>query len=174
MKPEIKEVKEIEDKENINDVKIEKKEKEKEKEKEGEKEEEKEINKINEIKNDDKKDLKNDMVNKDEDLKKIDNKNIMDDPLRKMIAEPTEEKDKDSDNSHLVDENGNIYNFDDLTDEEKMVIIQQQLILQRLQEEAEARGEEFDPQEYLELLQRQALEEEEEEGQSSGKLNKSF
>ena len=174
MKPEIKEVKEIKDKENINDVKIEKKEKEKEKEKEGEKEEEKEINKINEIKNDDKKDLKNDMVNKDEDLKKIDNKNIVDDPLRKMLAEPTEEKDKDSDNSHLVDENGNIYNFDDLTDEEKMVIIQQQLILQRLQEEAEARGEEFDPQEYLELLQRQALEEEEEEGQSSGKLNKSF
>ena len=166
--PEIKEIKEIKDKENIND-KIDKKEKENS----NEKIEEKEINKINEIKNDDKNELKSDMINKDdEDLKIIDNKNGVDDPLRRMLAEPTEEKDKDSDNSHLVDENGNVYNFDDLTDEEKMVIIQQQLILQRLQEEAEARGEEFDPQEYLELLQRQA--EEEEEAQSSGKLNKSF
>ena len=58
-----------------------------------------------------------------------------------------------------------------------MVIIQQQLILQRLQEEAEARGEQFDPQEYIEFLERQALEEEEEElkeGKSSNKLNKSF
>ena len=115
------------------------------------------------------------MVKKDdEDLKKIDNKNGVDDPLRRILAEPTEEKDKDSDNSHLVDENGNVYNFDDLTDEEKMAIIQQQLILQRLQEEAEANGEQFDPQEYIELLQRQAQEEEEQEAQSSGKLNKSF
>ena len=137
------------------------------------KEEEKETNKINEIKNDVQNDLKNDMVKKDdEDLKKIDNKNGVDDPLRRILAEPTEEKDKDSDNSHLVDENGNVYNFDDLTDEEKMAIIQQQLILQRLQEEAEANGEQFDPQEYIELLQRQA--QEEEEAQSSGKLNKSF
>ena len=59
-----------------------------------------------------------------------------------------------------------------------MVIIQQQLILQRLQEEAEARGEQFDPQEYIEFLERQAIEEEEEEelkeGKSSNKLNKSF
>ena len=161
--PEIKEIKEIKEKENNNDQI-----------KEKEKGKEKEINKINEIKNDDKNELKNDMVNKDdEDLKKMDNKNGLDDPLRKMLAEPTEEKDKDSDNSHLVDENGNVYNFDDLTDEEKMAIIQQQLILQRLQEEAEARGEEFDPQEYIEFLQRQA-QEDEEEGQSSGKLNKSF
>ena len=155
------EIKEIKDKESISD-KIKKKE------------EEKETNKIDEIKNDDKNDLKSDMVKKDdEDLKKkIDNKNGVDDPLRRFLAEPTEEKDKDSDNSHLIDENGNVYNFDDLTDEEKMAIIQQQLILQRLQEEAEANGEEFDPQEYIELLQRQA--QEEEEAQSSGKLNKSF
>ena len=79
-----------------------------------------------------------------------------------------------------MDEQGNIHNYDDLTEEEKMIIIQQQLLLQRLQEEAEARGEQFDPQEYIEFLERQALEEEEEEeeemkkGKSSNKLNKSF
>ncbi len=77
-----------------------------------------------------------------------------------------------------MDEEGNIYNYDDLSDEEKMVIVQQQLILQKLQEEAEARGEQFDPQEYIEFLERQALEEEEEEeqkeGKKSNKLNKSF
>ena len=68
-----------------------------------------------------------------------------------------------------MDEEGNIYNYDDLSDEEKMVIVQQQLILQKLQEEAEARGEQFDPQEYIEFLERQALEEEEEEEQKEGK-----
>ena len=97
-----------------------------------------------------------------------------------VLGEPTEEKDKESseNNSHYVDEEGNIHNYDDLSEEEKMVIIQQQLILQKLQEEAEARGEQFDPQEYIEFLERQALEEEEEEelkeGKSSSKLNKSF
>ena len=97
-----------------------------------------------------------------------------------MLAEPSErDKDNSENNSHFEDEEGNIYNYDELTDEEKMVIIQQQLILQRLQEEAEARGEQFDPQEYIEFLERQALEEEEEEeeikkGKSSNKLNKSF
>ena len=68
-----------------------------------------------------------------------------------------------SDDSHFVDEEGNIHNIDDLTDEEKMVILQQRLILQKLQEEAEARGEQFDPQEYIEYLERQVREEEEEE-----------
>ena len=91
------------------------------------------------------------------------------------------EKDKESSNSHFVDENGNVYNFDDLTEEEKMIILQQQLILQKLQQEAEARGEEFDPKEYIEFLEKQAREEEEEEEDeelkkknSSNKLNKSF
>ena len=101
-------------------------------------------------------------------------------PYQENLAEPTEENNKESseNNSHFVDEEGNIHNYDDLTDEEKMVIIQQQLILQRLQEEAEARGEQFDPQEYIDFLERQALEEEEEELEkgksSSNKLNKSF
>ncbi len=88
-----------------------------------------------------------------------------------------DEKDKESNDSHFVDENGNVYNFDDLTEEEKMLILQQQLIIQRLQEEAEARGEQFDPQEYIEFLERQAKEEEDEEeitGQSTNQINKSF
>ena len=90
------------------------------------------------------------------------------------------DKDKDkesSDDSHFVDDEGNVHNLDDLTDEEKMIILQQQLILQKLQEEAEARGEQFDPQEYFEFLERQAKEDEEEElNQKNGdnKLNKSF
>ena len=72
-----------------------------------------------------------------------------------------------------MDEEGNAFNFDDLTDEEKMSILQQHLFLQKLQEEAEARGEQFDPQEYLDYLEQQ------EEGElmkkeNSNKLNKSF
>jgi centrosomal protein CEP78 len=101
-------------------------------------------------------------------------------PYEGVQVEQTEERNKDNseNNSHYMDEEGNIYNYDDLSDEEKMVIVQQQLILQKLQEEAEARGEQFDPQEYIEFLERQALEEEEEEeqkeGKKSNKLNKSF
>ena len=96
--------------------------------------------------------------------------------------EKNKDKDKDkdkesSDDSHFVDDEGNVHNLDDLTDEEKMIILQQQLILQKLQEEAEARGEQFDPQEYFEFLERQAKEDEEQElNQKNGdnKLNKSF
>ena len=56
-----------------------------------------------------------------------------------------------------------MHNIDDLTDEEKMIILQQQLILQKMQEEAEARGEQFDPQEYIDFLESQVKEAEEEE-----------
>ena len=75
-----------------------------------------------------------------------------------------------------MDEEGNVFNFDDLTDEEKMSIIHQQIILQKLQEEAEARGEQFDPQEYLAYLEQQAEEEElmQKKNANSNKLNKSF
>ena len=70
-------------------------------------------------------------------------------------------------------------NLDDLTEEEKMALFQQQEILQKMQEEAEARGEHFDVQEYLAMLEKQANEEEEEgdeEGENKGsdKINKSF
>ena len=102
-------------------------------------------------------------------------------PYRQLAAEPTErDKESSEENSHFEDEEGNIYNYDDLTNEEKMLIIQQKIILQKLQEEAEARGEQFNPQEYIEFLERQALEEEEEEDdefkeeKGSNKLNKSF
>ena len=89
------------------------------------------------------------------------------------MAEPSEEN-KSNMESQFMDEEGNIYNLDDLTDEEKMNILQQQLILQKLQEEAEARGEQFDPQEYLAYLEQQAEEEELMQKKESSKLNKSF
>ena len=136
-------------------------------------EKEKKSEEKNEIKDDDKNDLKSKKEIKDDNKENMNNKKGIDDPYRQMLAEPTDKKDKDSDDSHLVDENGNVYNIDDLTDEEKMVIIQQQLILQKMQEEAEARGEQFNPQEYIEFLERLAKEEEEDE-KSDGKLNKSF
>ena len=104
-------------------------------------------------------------------------------PYKVMNAEPSErnrESSEENENSHYEDEEGNIYNVDDLTNEEKMLIIQQKIILQKLQEEAEARGEQFNPQEYIEFLERQAMEEEEEEDddfkerKGGNKLNKSF
>ena len=90
-------------------------------------------------------------------------------PYQELQAEPSEDN-----NSQFMDEDGNIYNFDDLTEEEKMSILQQQILLQRLQEEAEARGEHFDPREYLAYLEQQAEEEEMLQKQESNKLNKSF
>ena len=110
--------------------------------------------------------------------KKTENKNQEPIPYQEMLAEPSEKENESNDNSQIMDENGNIFNLEQLTEEEKMAIIQQQLILQKLQEEAEARGEHFDPQEYIAFLEEQAREEEmrehEMEGGSSNKLNKSF
>ena len=114
---------------------------------------------------------------------KIQEKNLEPIPYKVMNAEPSErnrESSEENENSHYEDEEGNIYNVDDLTNEEKMLIIQQKIILQKLQEEAEARGEQFNPQEYIEFLERQAMEEEEEddddlkESKKCNKLNKSF
>ena len=171
----IKEDKKIERPEIISDKSEVSKEKEKEidKDKIIEKEKEKKNEEKDEKKIDDKNDLKSEQKVKEDNKKNMDNKNEIDDPYRQMLAEPSDKNDKDSDDSHLVDENGNVYNIDDLTDEEKMIIIQQQLILQQLQEEAEERGEQFDPQQYIEYLDRLAKEEEEDE-KSDGKLNKSF
>ena len=86
-------------------------------------------------------------------------------PYQELQAEPSEDN-----NSQFMDEDGNIYNFDDLTEEEKMSILQQQILLQRLQEEAEARGEHFDPREYLAYLEQQAEEEEMLQKQESNKI----
>ena len=120
-------------------------------------------------------------TNKEKEKDKNKEKKLEPIPYRQFPAEPTErEKESSEENSHFEDEEGNIYNYDDLTNEEKMLIIQQKIILQKLQEEAEARGEQFNPQEYIEFLERQALEEEEEEEEDlkerkgSNKLNKSF
>ena len=66
-------------------------------------------------------------------------------------------------------------NLDDLTEEEKLALLQQREILQKLQEEAAAKGEHFDVQEYLEMLEKQANEEEEEgDNKEYDKINKSF
>ena len=97
-------------------------------------------------------------------------------PYQDLQAEPSEENKNSNNGSPFLDEEGNVFNFDDLTDEEKMSIIHQQIILQKLQEEAEARGEQFDPQEYLAYLEQQAEEEElmHNKNANSNKLNKSF
>ena len=88
------------------------------------------------------------------------NKNKIND---KELKEENNDEKESSDDSHFIDDEGNVHNIDDLTDEEKMLIIQQQLIIQKLQEEAEARGEQFDPQEYIDFLERQAKGDKEEE-----------
>ncbi len=87
---------------------------------------------------------------------------------------PSEEN--KNDNTQFMDEDGKVFNFDDLTEEEKMSILHQQLIFQKLQEEAEARGEQFDPQEYLAYLEQQAEMEElmQKQNLNSNKINKSF
>ena len=63
-------------------------------------------------------------------------------------------------------------NLDDLTEEEKLALLQQREILQKLQEEAAAKGEHFDVQEYLEMLEKQTNEEEEEgDNKEDDKIN---
>ena len=63
-------------------------------------------------------------------------------------------------------------------EEEKIALIQQRQILMKLQEEAEARGEHFDIQEYLAQLEAQGDDDEDEEFEqqrhNDNKLNKSF
>ena len=110
---------------------------------------------------------------------KREEKNINNKKLKKENNIENNKDKESSDDSHFIDEDGNIHNINDLTDEEKMVILQQQFILQKLQEEAEARGEQFDPQEYINYLEKEAREEEEEEDNDNNKdednkLNKSF
>ena len=91
---------------------------------------------------------------------------------QELEAEAREEN-KNNNGDQIMDEEGNEINFDDLTEEEKMNILQQHLFLQKLQEEAEARGEDFDPQEYLDYLEQQE-EQELMKNENSNKPNKSF
>ena len=138
-------------------------------EKQKEKEKEKEMEKQKEL---EKKKKKEEKIKKEKGLKENleDSKKPL--PYEELQAEPSEEN-KSAENQ-IMDEDGNVFNFDDLTDEEKMSILHQQLILQKLQEEAEARGEQFDPQLYLAYLEQQAEEEELMQKNGSNKLNKSF
>ena len=79
-------------------------------------------------------------------------------------------------NSEEEEDEGD-FNLDNLTEEEKMALLQQREILMKLQEEAEARGEHFDIQEYLAQLAEQSEEDDEygqQENKSDNKLNKSF
>ena len=104
------------------------------------------------------------------DKKKIDN----------MIHEDNKFIDNDNENNNIniSDEDENDFNLDDLPEEEKIALIQQKQILMKLQEEAEARGEHFDIQEYLAQLEAQGDDDEDEEfdqqRHNDNKLNKSF
>ena len=170
--------KEISDKKKINDNEDEEYDEEgeiikKKSEEEKNNNEEKKIE--NKVENKSENKTENKIENKTEN--KTENKNKEPMPYQEMLAEPSEKENESNDNSQIMDENGNIFNLEQLTEEEKMAIIQQQLILQKLQEEAEARGEHFDPQEYIAFLEEQAREEEMREhemGGGSNKLNKSF
>ena len=120
---------------------------------------------------------------KDED-KKIINNNIQEKKEVKKIEEDKKEKNKlKEENSNKKDlnysdeeEDEGDFNLDNLTEEEKLALIQQREILMKLQEEAEERGEHFDIQEYLAQLAEQSEEEDEmgKQDNKSDKLNKSF
>ena len=101
--------------------------------------------------------------------KNIENNNIIQNENNEMNLEGEEMGEEGENDEEEI-------NLDDLTEEEKMALLQQREILQKLQEEAEAKGEHFDVQEYLEMLEKQANEEEEEEGDNKeeNKINKSF
>ena len=87
-----------------------------------------------------------------------------------------ENSDKKELNDLEEEEDEGDFNLDNLTEEEKMALIQQREILLKLQEEAEARGEHFDIQEYLAQLAEQSEEDDEMGNQEdkSDKFNKSF
>ena len=87
-----------------------------------------------------------------------------------------DDKELMNNNSEEEEDEGD-FNLDNLTEEEKLALLQQREILMKLQEEAEARGEHFDIQEYLAQLAEQSEEDDEygqQENKSDNKLNKSF
>ena len=92
---------------------------------------------------------------------------------KKELKEEIPDK-KELNNSEEEDEDD--FNLDNLTEEEKMALMQQREILMKLQEEAEARGEHFDIQEYLAQLAEQSEEDDDfgKQENKSNKLNKSF
>jgi hypothetical protein len=174
-KKEMERLKEIERKEKERQKEIEKMENEKklQEQKEKEKEKEEKLKKEKMEKEKIKKEKEKEKNIKEKDLKGIEDVSKKPMPYQEFHAEPSEENKTDNNGSQFIDDEGNVFNFDDLTEEEKMNILHQQLILQKLEEEAAARGEQFDPQEYLAYLEHQA-EEEEMQMKESNKLNKSF
>ena len=106
--------------------------------------------------------------------------------MKKEVNNIKEEKNELKNNNNMNNKNDLInsdeeedegdFNLDNLTKEKKIALLQQNEILMKLQEEAEARGEHFDIQEYLAQLAEHS-EEDDEFGQQenkSNKLNKSF
>ncbi len=97
----------------------------------------------------------------------------------KKIEDNKNKYNNENNNINISDEGDNDFNFDGLTEEEKMDLIQKRELLMKLQEEAEARGEHFDIQEYIAQLE-EGIEDEEEDDEfghnnkNNNKLNKSF
>ena len=110
---------------------------------------------------------------------KIEENKIEDNKIQNYESEQNDNNEINIDGEEEMGEEGENddedVNLDDLTEEEKLALLQQREILQKLQEEAAAKGEHFDVQEYLEMLEKQANEEEEEgDNKEDDKINKSF
>ena len=110
---------------------------------------------------------------------KIEENKIEDNKIQNSESEQNDNNEINIDGEEEMGEEGENddedVNLDDLTEEEKLALLQQREILQKLQEEAAAKGEHFDVQEYLEMLEKQANEEEEEgDNKEDDKINKSF
>ena len=125
----------------------------------------------------------NQLINEESSEKKVNNipekqeiKNIEDNKKEEKHKHIEENSDKKELNDLEEEEDEGDFNLDNLTEEEKMALIQQREILLKLQEEAEARGEHFDIQEYLAQLAEQSEEDDEIGNQEdkSDKFNKSF
>ena len=125
----------------------------------------------------------NQLINEESSEKKVNNipekqeiKNIEENKKEEKHKHIEENSDKKELNDLEEEEDEGDFNLDNLTEEEKMALIQQREILLKLQEEAEARGEHFDIQEYLAQLAEQSEEDDEIGNQEdkSDKFNKSF
>ena len=125
----------------------------------------------------------NQLINEESSEKKVNNipekqeiKNSEENKKEEKHKHIEENSDKKELNDLEEEEDEGDFNLDNLTEEEKMALIQQREILLKLQEEAEARGEHFDIQEYLAQLAEQSEEDDEIGNQEdkSDKFNKSF
>jgi len=125
----------------------------------------------------------NQLINEESSEKKVNDipekqeiKNIEENKKEEKHKHIEENSDKKELNDLEEEEDEGDFNLDNLTEEEKIALIQQREILLKLQEEAEARGEHFDIQEYLAQLAEQSEEDDEIGNQEdkSDKFNKSF